>query len=67
MGLQYVTSQQYLRVAVSMQHYNMRKRSEHAFKSILMDSRQISCASPKSYAHRFCKFMGELFVARGNR
>ncbi|CAL8463327.1 g2861 [Coccomyxa elongata] len=50
-----------------LQHYNMRKRSEHAFKSILMDSRKISCASPKSYADRFCKFMGKLFVARGNR
>ncbi|BDA48811.1 probable phosphatidylinositol 4-phosphate 5-kinase 1 [Coccomyxa sp. Obi] len=50
-----------------LQHYNLRKRSEHAFKSILMDRRQISCADPKSYADRFCKFMGELFVARGNR
>ena len=48
------------------QQYNLRKKTEHAFKSLVMDSRAISVASPAAYAQRFCGAAQELFVARAD-
>jgi hypothetical protein len=52
------------RVVFWLQQYNLRKKSEHALKSMMMDSRLISVADPRNYADRFCRFMSDLFVAR---
>ena len=48
-----------------MQQYNLRKKGEHAFKSLVMSSKTISVVDPESYAKRFCKSANDLFVARG--
>ncbi len=48
-----------------MQQYNLRKKGEHAFKSLVMNSKTISVVDPESYAERFCKSAQDLFVARG--
>ena len=48
-----------------MQQYNLRKKGEHAFKSLVMNSKTISVVDPESYAERFCKSARELFIARG--
>ena len=49
---------------VHPQQYNLRKKTEHALKSLVMSSSTISVASPTAYAERFCKAAQELFVAR---
>ena len=48
-----------------LQQYNLRKKSEHAFKSLVLNSKLISVMDPESYAERFCKSAQDLFVARG--
>ena len=48
-----------------LQQYNLRKKSEHAFKSLVLKSKLISVMDPDSYAERFCKSARDLFVARG--
>ena len=48
-----------------MQQYNLRKKGEHAFKSLVMNSKTISVVDPESYAERFCKSARDLFIARG--
>ena len=48
-----------------LQQYNLRKKSEHAFKSLVLNSKLISVMDPDSYAERFCKSARDLFVARG--
>lgn len=40
-----------------LQPYNMRKKVEHAFKSIKNDSRSISCVAPAVYSQRFQQFL----------
>lgn len=49
----------------AVQQYNLRKKGEHAFKSLVMNSKTISVVDPESYAERFCKSARDLFVARG--
>lgn len=44
-----------------MQDYNLRKRSEHLFKSMMLDGKAISVTDPKSYSQRFRNFLGALF------
>ena len=48
-----------------LQQYNLRKKSEHAFKSLVLNSKLISVMDPESYAERFCKSARDLFAARG--
>ena len=45
-----------------MQDYNMRKRTEHLFKSMVQDGRAISVTNPHTYATRFCRHMQTLFI-----
>ncbi|XP_040364780.1 phosphatidylinositol 4-phosphate 5-kinase 10 isoform X1 [Rosa chinensis] len=44
------------------QNYNMRKRLEHACKSIKYDSKSIATVNPKAYSSRFQEFMSEVFL-----
>lgn len=44
-----------------LQDYNLRKRSEHILKSMMLDGRAISVTDPKSYSQRFRGFLSALF------
>ncbi|XP_050387380.1 putative phosphatidylinositol 4-phosphate 5-kinase 11 [Argentina anserina] len=44
------------------QSYNMRKRLEHACKSIKYDSKSIKTVNPKAYSSRFQEFISEVFL-----
>ncbi len=45
-----------------LQPYNARKRLEHGFKSVVLDSRAISVCEPRAYAKRFLNLMARVFV-----
>lgn len=45
-----------------MQEYNMSKRIEHGFKSIVSDGKAISAVDPRQYARRFQDFLKKVFV-----
>ena len=45
-----------------VQDYNMRKRVEHAWKSLLHEAGSDSVTNPRAYAHRFIAFLNEVFV-----
>ena len=45
------------------QDYNIRKRSEHLLKRIMLDGRSISVVHPETYAQRFMAFFQNLFIA----
>ena len=47
-----------------VQDYNLRKRSEHLLKSMMLDGRAISVTDPKSYSQRFRNFLGALFCSK---
>lgn len=47
----------YLGVIDILQEYNMRKKAEHAIKSISNDSTKISAVDPAFYARRFLDWM----------
>ncbi len=46
-----------------LQPYNARKRLEHRFKSVVLDSKAISVCEPRAYAKRFLNLMKRVFVA----
>ena len=45
-----------------MQEYNMGKRLESGWKSVLHDSRTVSSVNPHRYAKRFRAFMKKVFT-----
>lgn len=47
----------YMGIIDILQPYNMRKKVEHAFKSITESSTEISCVNPANYAKRFVDFI----------
>ncbi|XP_058100294.1 phosphatidylinositol 4-phosphate 5-kinase 3-like [Magnolia sinica] len=47
-----------------LQGYSMRKRIEHAYKSLQFDPQSISAVNPKLYSSRFQDFMSKVFPAR---
>ena len=47
----------YMGIIDILQPYNMRKKVEHAFKSIKNDSQSISCVAPSVYSQRFQQFL----------
>ncbi|CAN6460639.1 unnamed protein product [Victoria cruziana] len=51
----------YLGIIDILQAYNMKKKFEHAFKSLQFDSCSISAVDPKLYASRFKKFIEYVF------
>ena len=46
---------------LTTQEYNSSKRVEHAFKSMIHDSRTISAVSPVAYSRRFQEFLLNIF------
>lgn len=48
-----------------LQPYNMRKKLEHGYKSVVQDSKGISVIEPRAYAKRFLSFMGTVFLRGG--
>lgn len=49
----------YLGIIDILQPYNIRKKVEHAIKSITESSTDISCVEPKTYSNRFQSFIQE--------
>eukprot|EP00884_Botryococcus_braunii_P003587 jgi/Botrbrau1/13229/Bobra.0199s0002.1 len=49
-----------------LQEYNLRKRTEHILKSIVIDGSKVSVTSPAKYARRFHRLVSDLFVTRYN-
>lgn len=44
-----------------LQDYNLSKKLEHSFKSIIYDGATVSVADPTAYANRFIRFMKKVF------
>jgi len=44
------------------QEYNVTKRVEHRWKSLVHDGSTISAVSPQTYSRRFQAFMKKVFV-----
>ncbi|KAK9077092.1 hypothetical protein SSX86_005428 [Deinandra increscens subsp. villosa] len=53
----------YLGIIDILQEYNMRKKIEHAYKSVRHDPMSISVADPKFYSKRFFSFLEKVFPA----
>ncbi|XP_024979412.1 phosphatidylinositol 4-phosphate 5-kinase 8 [Cynara cardunculus var. scolymus] len=51
----------YLGIIDILQDYSMRKKVEHAYKSVRYDSASISVADPQFYSKRFVKFLEKVF------
>ncbi|KAI3445644.1 hypothetical protein Pfo_002309 [Paulownia fortunei] len=51
----------YLGIIDILQEYNMRKKLEHAFKSLKYDPLSISVVEPKVYSKRFITFLQRIF------
>lgn len=51
----------YLGIIDILQEYNMRKKIEHAYKSVRHDPMSISVADPKFYSKRFFNFLEKVF------
>ena len=49
----------YMGVIDILQNYNLRKKIEHAYKSLQFDPMTISVVEPKIYDERFIKFLEE--------
>eukprot|EP00887_Chlorella_sp_A99_P001758 scaffold19.g1758.t1 len=47
-----------------LQEYNMRKKLEHSFKSVVADGSAISVCDPRAYARRFLAFMEQVFLEK---
>lgn len=57
----------YLGIIDILQNYNMKKKIEHAYKSLQHDPMTISSADPKLYSKRFISFLEEkVFPDRTN-
>ncbi|XP_024959323.1 phosphatidylinositol 4-phosphate 5-kinase 8-like isoform X2 [Cynara cardunculus var. scolymus] len=53
----------YLGIIDILQEYNVRKKIEHAYKSVRHDPMSISVADPKFYSKRFFNFLEKAFPA----
>ncbi|KAF5731956.1 phosphatidylinositol 4-phosphate 5-kinase 8-like [Tripterygium wilfordii] len=51
----------YMGVIDILQEYNMKKKVEHAYKSLKFDPLSISVVEPKTYAKRFIDFLKKVF------
>lgn len=49
----------YMGVIDILQNYNLRKKIEHAYKSLQFDPKTILVVEPKMYDERFIKFLEE--------
>lgn len=46
--------------------YGLKKMGEHISKSVLYDSKQVSCVPPQEYQGRFVEYLSTVFVAAGS-
>ncbi|XP_059296602.1 phosphatidylinositol 4-phosphate 5-kinase 9-like [Lycium ferocissimum] len=53
----------YLGIIDILQEYNLRKKIEHAYKSVKFDSMSISAVEPTFYSQRFLEFIRKVFPA----
>nr|GMD08878.1 phosphatidylinositol 4-phosphate 5-kinase 8 [Ipomoea batatas] len=51
----------YMGIIDILQEYNMKKKLEHAYKSMLIDPMSISAVEPKLYSKRFINFLEKVF------
>ena len=51
----------YLGIIDILQNYNMKKKIEHAYKSLQHDPMSISSVEPKLYSKRFIDFLEKVF------
>ena len=51
----------YMGIIDILQEYNVRKKLEHAYKSMQFDPMSISVVEPNLYARRFTKFLEKVF------
>lgn len=51
----------YLGIIDILQDYNLRKKMEHASKSLYLDPMKISVVEPELYARRFINFLENVF------
>lgn len=51
----------YMGIIDILQEYNVKKKLEHAYKSMQFDPMSISVVEPKMYATRFTKFLEKVF------
>jgi 1-phosphatidylinositol-4-phosphate 5-kinase len=51
----------YIGIIDILQEYSMRKKMEHAYKSIKYNSLSISVVEPRFYSERFLKFIHTVF------
>lgn len=56
----------YMGIIDILQEYNLKKKAEHAYKSLQFDPLQISVVEPKLYAKRFINFLEKVFPANHN-
>ena len=54
----------YMGIIDILQAYNVKKKLEHACKSLQHNPLTISAVEPKLYARRFCKFLEMVFPVR---
>ncbi|KAK4345551.1 hypothetical protein RND71_035727 [Anisodus tanguticus] len=53
----------YVGIIDILQEYNLRKKIEHAYKSVQFDSMSISVVEPTFYSQRFLEFIRKVFPA----
>lgn len=51
----------YLGIIDILQEYNIKKKTEHAYKSLMFDPLSISAVEPNLYARRFISFLEKVF------
>lgn len=51
----------YMGIIDILQEYNVKKKVEHAYKSLQFDPLEISVVEPKFYASRFINFLEQKF------
>lgn len=51
----------YMGIIDILQEYNVKKKVEHAYKSLKFDPLSISVVEPKLYAKRFINFLQKIF------
>lgn len=51
----------YMGIIDILQEYNLKKKVEHAYKSLKYDPLKVSAVEPKLYARRFINFLEKVF------
>ena len=57
----------YLGIIDILQSYKIKKKLEHAFKSLYTDGKNISVCDPKFYENRFIEFMSQKVFRKNSK